>query len=135
MGLLATGLFNSAAMVSHVSDMALNLAKKLTIYTNGNDKIAADIEANAKTVDLLTRVTVEKRKIISLKMVALWEASDVLVTLDDGTEIKETFLVSCLITFRNAQRGLIYFFLGRTSRHRIERAFCCPIGIGNWGPR
>ncbi|KAJ4403973.1 hypothetical protein N0V82_010574 [Gnomoniopsis sp. IMI 355080] len=93
-GLLATGLFNSAAMISHVSGMALNLAKKLTIYTNGNDAIAADIEANAKIADFQTRVTVEKRKIKSLKMVALWEASDVVVTLEDGTEINETFLVS-----------------------------------------
>lgn len=75
--------------------MALNLAKRLTIYTNGNEEIAADIEKSAAQIAAFqTRVTVEKRAIKSLKMVALWEASDVLVTLEDGTEIKETFLVS-----------------------------------------
>lgn len=96
-GLLAAGLFDSAAIISHVSGMALNLAKKLTIYTNGNDEIAAEVAKSAQIVAFQTRVTVEKRVIKSLKMVALWEASDVLVTLDDGTEVKETFLVSCTI--------------------------------------
>lgn len=76
--------------------MALNLAKKLTIYTNGNEEIAADVEKSAQIAAFQTRVTIEKRAIKSLKMVALWEASDVLVTLEDGTEIKETFLVSLL---------------------------------------
>lgn len=86
-------------MISHVSGMALNLAKKLTIYTNGNEQITAEIDKNAQVAALQTRVTIEKRAIKSLKMVALWEASDVLVTLEDGTEIKETFLVGFLILF------------------------------------
>lgn len=93
MGLLAMGLFNAAAMVSHVSGMALNLAEKLTIYTNGDDERAFDIEASGQLAKFQDRVTLEKRRIKSLKMAALWEASDVLVTLEDGAEIRETFLV------------------------------------------
>lgn len=95
MGLLAMGLFNSAGIISHVSGMALNLAKKVTIYTNGDHEIATDLESNAQIAGFQTRVTIEKRKIKSLKMVAMWEASDVLVTMEDDTKIKETFLVSC----------------------------------------
>lgn len=98
-GLLAAGLFNNAAIISLVSGMALNLAKKLTIYTNGSDELAADIEANARIAGFPGRVTVEKRRIKSVRMVALWEASDVVVALEDGTEIKETFLVSLAFHF------------------------------------
>lgn len=124
-------------MISHVSGMALNLAKKLTIYTNGNEQIAAEIEKNAQIAALQTRVTIEKRAIKSLKMVALWEASDVLVTLEDGTENKETFLVGFFILFfplhflpfpfvtiLTNESNVFFFFIGRSSKHRIKWAIC-----------
>lgn len=115
--------------------MALNLAKELTIYTNGNDEIAADIEKNAQIAAFKTRVTIEKRAIKSLRMVALWEASDVLVTLEDGTEIKEKFLVSCITwfifvcVFFLSSRLLIHectisAFIGWPSKYRIKWAVC-----------
>lgn len=72
--------------------MALNLARKLTVYTNGDDAIATDIETNAKFATLQARVTLEKRRIKSVKLLSR-EASDVLVTLEDGTEIKQAFIV------------------------------------------
>lgn len=73
--------------------MALNLAKTLTIYTNGDEAVANDIETNAEfSAAQKNKVTIEKRRIKSVKMVS-FESSDVLVTLDDGTEVQESFIV------------------------------------------
>lgn len=73
--------------------MVLQLAKKLTIYTNGNQDVANNIQANcahlSKDPD---RVTIEQRRIKRFQLISP-DASDVLVTLDDGTEIKESFIV------------------------------------------
>lgn len=82
-------------MVKHVSLLTLNLAKNLTIYTNGDEAIASDIEANANFSDAQEpRVTIEKRRIKKVSMFKYPEATDVLVTLEDGTEIVESFIVS-----------------------------------------
>lgn len=76
--------------------MALQLSKNLRIYTNGNEESASEIQANAWRPDFQSRVTIEKRPIRSLRMLSN-EASDVLVTLEDGTQLKESFIVSLLL--------------------------------------
>lgn len=73
--------------------MALRFSKTLRIYTNGNEDVASEVQANAWRPDFQSRVIIEKRAIRSLKMVS-YEASEVLVTLEDGTQIKESFIVS-----------------------------------------
>lgn len=74
--------------------MALNLARTLTIYTNGDKTVTEDIETNAKfSAAQKKNVTIEKRRIKSVRMVSD-NTPDVLVTLEDGTEIKESFIVS-----------------------------------------
>lgn len=86
-------------MLTHVTHMALRLAKKLTVYTNGhNDDKVGEIWTSSGIPDFKTRVTVEKRRIRQLKLASL-NTSDVLVTLEDGTEVKESFIVSCHIWF------------------------------------
>lgn len=83
--------------------MALNLAQTLRIYTNGDEAVADDIETNASSLLSAAhtenkQVTIERRCIKSVKMVSL-ESSDVLVTLGDGTEVRESFVVSGLMPF------------------------------------
>ncbi|KAF3760976.1 FAD/NAD(P)-binding domain-containing protein [Cryphonectria parasitica EP155] len=90
-GLLAMGMLAKSTMATHVGNMALQFAKKLTVYTNGDEEVAKEIQANAKIADSETRVNFEKRRIKSLKLISR-DTSDVLVTLEDGTEIKESFI-------------------------------------------
>lgn len=73
--------------------MALQLSKNLRIYTNGDEDVASEMQANAWRPDFQSRVTVERRAIKSLSMVS-YETSEVLVTLEDGTKIRESFIVS-----------------------------------------
>lgn len=99
--MFAFDLFASAGVISHVGNMVLQLSKNLRIYTNGNEDSASEIQANAWRPDFQSRVTVEKRAIRSLRMVS-YGASEVLVTLDDGTQIKESYIVgfvSCRTVF------------------------------------
>lgn len=80
---------------------ALNLAQALTIYTHGDEARAAELERTVQAKAPLgklspaqrKRVTVERRRIQSVRM-ASSEGSAVLVTLADGTETKEAFIVS-----------------------------------------
>lgn len=91
--MFAFDMYKPASIVKHVSLMALNLTKKVTIYTNGDDAVANDIETNASFSEAHEKnVTIEKRRIKSVRM-ASSDSSDVLVTLEDGTELKESFVV------------------------------------------
>ncbi|ROV96238.1 hypothetical protein VMCG_07720 [Cytospora schulzeri] len=90
-GLFAFDGLTSTSSVSQVGNMALQLSKNLRIYTNGNDDTASEVQANAWRPDFQSRVTIEKRAIRSLRMTS-YEASEVLVTLEDGTQFKESFI-------------------------------------------
>lgn len=92
-GLFAFDMFADAGDVSHVGNMVLQLSKNLRIYTNGNEDVASEVQANQWRPDFQSRVTIEKRAIRNLRMVS-YEASEVLVTLVDGTQFKESFIVS-----------------------------------------
>lgn len=86
----------SAPTVTQVGLMVLNLVTNLTIYTNGDEAVTSDVETNAKfSAAQKEKVTVEKRRIKSVRNVST-EASDILVTLEDGTEIQESFIVRLL---------------------------------------
>lgn len=84
--------FTSTPMVSHVGKMVLQYSKRLTVYTNGDEAVSTSIQTESGLTDFETRVTIEKRRIKSLKLISRY-TSDVLVTLEDGTEIKEKFIV------------------------------------------
>lgn len=106
-GLLAEDAAVQAEMLTHVAHMALRLSKKLTVYTNGhNDDKVDEIWTNSDIPDFKTRITVEKRPIKQFKLVSL-DASDVLVMLEDGTEIRESFIVRCDILLGPSENDLI----------------------------
>lgn len=90
-GLFAFDTIANTGNISHLGNMVLQLTKNLRIYTNGNEDVATEVQANEWRSDFRSRVTIEKRAIRSLRMVS-YEASEVLVTLEDGTQIKESFI-------------------------------------------
>lgn len=86
-------MFDSLETVSQIGNTALQLSKNLRIYTNGNEEFTSQIQANAWRPDFKSRVTIEKRCIRSLRMLSD-DTSQVLVTLDDGTQFEESYVVS-----------------------------------------
>lgn len=73
--------------------MAMQLSKNLRIYTNGNDEFSSKIQANAWRLDFESRITIENRSIRSIRMLSD-DTSQLLVTLDDGTQFQESYVVS-----------------------------------------
>jgi gliotoxin/aspirochlorine biosynthesis thioredoxin reductase len=78
-------------MVRHIGNMALQLAEKLTVYTNGNDKLAEEILASMEKPR--KRISIERRKIKGFAM-ASDKGSDVVVKFEDGEQRTEGFIVS-----------------------------------------
>jgi hypothetical protein len=80
-------------MAIHVANMALRLSDKTTFYTNGDHTVAQNLK---DAIGSRSRLKVDARKIASLAMVStedIEEKSDVLVTLVDGSQVQEGFLV------------------------------------------
>lgn len=73
--------------------MALQLSKNLRIYTNGDEDFASQIRTNAWRPDFESRITFENRRIRSLRMLSD-DTSQLQVTLDDGTQFEESYVVS-----------------------------------------
>ena len=91
-GLLAIDLMSNPTMALHVGNMALQLAKTLTIYTNGDESTAANITTALKPPSSM--ITVESRKIKKMAMASPdSDSADVVVTLEDGTQKTESFIV------------------------------------------
>ncbi|KAL1867683.1 hypothetical protein Daus18300_006239 [Diaporthe australafricana] len=88
-GLFAFDIFNNTETVSQVGNTALQLSKNLRIYTNGDEEFTSEIETKAWRPDFKSRITIEKRRIRSLRMLSD-DTSQVLVTLDDGTQFEES---------------------------------------------
>lgn len=86
-------MFDNTEAISEVGNMALQLSKNLRIYTNGDEEFASKVQSNSWRSDFESRVTVEKRRIRSLRMLSD-ETSQLLVTLDDGTQFEESYVVS-----------------------------------------
>lgn len=106
-GLLAIDMMSNPAIALHMGNMALQLARNLTIYTNGDENTAANITAAMKPAS--NRITIESRKIKTLAMASPnSDSADVIVTLADGTQKKESFIVSPSCTYlAKVNRSLI----------------------------
>ncbi|KAK7928311.1 hypothetical protein PG985_005309 [Apiospora marii] len=108
-GLLATGALTNPKMGSGVARMAARLADQVTVYTNGNPQVGVQIREALKSTK---KFRVEDRKIASLakdptkpesvvsSAAAPTSVSDegdahhgLLVTLEDGTIVREGFLL------------------------------------------
>lgn len=79
-----------------MGSLALQLSKTVRVYTNGNEEAESKIQAITGRPEIQSRITLEERPIRSVYMVSS-EASDVLVTLTDGTQFEESFIVSELV--------------------------------------
>lgn len=86
-------MFDKIDAVSQIGNMALQLSKTVRIYTNGDQDFASKIQSNAWRPDFESRVTIENRRIRSLRMLSD-DTSQLLVTLDDGTQLEESYVVS-----------------------------------------
>jgi hypothetical protein len=86
-------MFGSIEAVTEIGNMALQLSKNLRVYTNGEEGFASKIQTHAWRPDFESRVTVEPRRIRSLRMLSD-DTSQILVTLDDGTQFEESYVVS-----------------------------------------
>jgi thioredoxin reductase len=78
----------------HIARYANRLADKVTIYTNGNDKVTEEVKKAlaACKPESKTRknISIEQRKIV--KFVKLENGADVEVVLEDGDKRTEGFL-------------------------------------------
>jgi hypothetical protein len=93
-GVLAMPLVSEASFALHFGNNALQLADKLTIYTNGDSVMTARLREALVKPD--PRITLESRKIARLSMKS-GDASDVIVTFDDGSTTTEGFIVSASV--------------------------------------
>jgi translation initiation factor 2B subunit (eIF-2B alpha/beta/delta family) len=84
-------MISEPAMALHMGNMALQLAKKLTIYTNGDSTMTAKLRE--ALVQPNTRITLDSRRIASFSMKSS-HASDVVLTFEDGSTVIEGFIVS-----------------------------------------
>lgn len=90
-GLFAFAMFDNMEAVTEVGNTALQLSKSLRIYTNGEEEFASKIQTSAWRPDFESRVTVETRRIRSIRMLSD-DTSQLLVTLDDGTQFEESYV-------------------------------------------
>lgn len=91
-GLFAFEMFDYMGAVTEVANTALQLSKNLRIYTNGEEEFASKIKASAWRSDLESRVTTESRRIRGIRMLSD-NSSRLMVTLDDGTQFEESYVV------------------------------------------
>lgn len=87
MGILAVTATANAKPAEHLARMAHNLAKTVTIYTNGNDTLADEIRP---AVERDSWLSVENRPIRSLQKT---DGVPVVVEFEDGKTKEEGFLV------------------------------------------
>lgn len=85
-------MFDNVEAVTEVGNTALQLSKNLRIYTNGEEEFASKIKTSAWRPDFEARVTIESRRIRSIRMLSD-DNSQLMVTLDDGTQFEESYVV------------------------------------------
>lgn len=98
-GVLASGLLGNTAFAPGIARMANRLAGAVNVYTDGNEALGADIRLALKNTK---RFRIENRKIGSVaKDPDVQDEAGILVTLEDGTVNRESFIVSqiCLPCF------------------------------------
>ena len=105
-GMLAEGETGSPLTALHLARMNLRFSEKATLYTNGDDQLARDIEAVLATSPT-TPMEVEPRHIAHLEKSAV--GAEVIVHLIDGTCRTEGFMSHKPTT---VLRGNLYQQLG-----------------------
>lgn len=87
-GVFAVGNMAPAQTAMHIAYMAKPLGKHVRIYTHGEAEVSASLEAKAAEAGF----ALETRKIRAVRMSG--KGHEVVITLDDGEEITEGFVVS-----------------------------------------
>ncbi|KAI8623698.1 hypothetical protein F5Y19DRAFT_457633 [Xylariaceae sp. FL1651] len=87
-GMLAEGDTGAVVPALHVARQALRMADRVTLYTNGNKKLADELEAALEVAP--APMVVNGQKIT--KLVKAPKRSQVTVELEDGTSITEGFI-------------------------------------------
>ncbi|KAI0473443.1 FAD/NAD(P)-binding domain-containing protein [Xylariaceae sp. FL0804] len=90
-GVLAITPMTMPAMVMHMAENAAQLSEQVTLYTHGNDDLAAQLQATTTS-----KFKVESRKI--RRLVDNTQASSVTVEFVDGSRREEKFLVHTPLT-------------------------------------
>ncbi|KAL4735791.1 hypothetical protein BDV11DRAFT_211765 [Aspergillus similis] len=85
-GILGGGFISQPAMILHMARMASPLAKKITVYCDGNEELAAQLQKEFEGKPL----TIEPRKITGVDK----QSESVTVQFDSGQSRQEGFLVS-----------------------------------------
>lgn len=89
-GMLTSGLITTPEIIKHASLMAMNLSKKVTVYTNGN----ADLTASIPPMFSSSKISVDGRPIARLAM-ADATSPRVRISFADGSADKvEGFVTS-----------------------------------------
>jgi pyruvate/2-oxoglutarate dehydrogenase complex dihydrolipoamide dehydrogenase (E3) component len=89
-GIIAEGDCGSVVVALHIARQALRLSKETTMYTLGNEQLAADIAA-AIGATAAPRMKVDARAIS--KLVKVPERAEVTIHFDDGTTKTEGYMV------------------------------------------
>ncbi|KAK4451417.1 putative thioredoxin reductase-like protein 1 [Podospora aff. communis PSN243] len=90
-GVLVGRDVSSAGIALHMARMAKRLSEKVTIYANGDENISSELVDPAEKEGL----NIERRKLVRLeKNDGSSGGSGVAVSLEDGTQMTEQFLVS-----------------------------------------
>jgi thioredoxin reductase len=87
-GMLAEGATGAVVPALHFARQALRMVEQVTVYTNGNEQLAAELEAALQAAPAPMRVN-------SKKITKLTKAADnarITLDLDDGTSVSEAFL-------------------------------------------
>lgn len=86
--MLAQGDVSNVVVALHFARQALRMAESVTLYTNGNDQLASDLDAALKAAP--APMTVDARKIAKLSKAP--ERAQVTLHFVDGTTKTEGFL-------------------------------------------
>ena len=93
--MLATGLGATPKIGAHLAHMALRLAGRVVLYTNGDGAVEGAmrdaLEADRHFVE--GRVTIDGRAIAGVRM-GTTSPSSVILKFSDGTEVEQGFIVS-----------------------------------------
>lgn len=96
-GVLAVGDIASVGAALHLARMAKRLAPTVTIYTNGAEDLYEQIILGLNG----SEIKVDKRRIARLEQGSGSEQTRVIVHLEDGTDIREGFLVRLALLVSN----------------------------------
>lgn len=88
--MLAQGEVSNVLLALHFARQALQISESVTLYTNGNDQLAADLRAALETAISAPPMTVDARKIAKLSKAP--HRAQITLHFTDGTTKTEGFL-------------------------------------------